>query len=414
MKLMNMAWRNLWRNRGRTVLSASAIFTGALVITLLVGFERGFVEDTISNVTGNLTGQVRVMNGEYVRNERVSPLQYHLADTEGLIAALRSVPGVRMATPRTDFGLAIYRKGEQIPVRALGLDFADSPVITARNATLSDGRLPSEGKNEVLVSAGLAKELGLAPGDRVTALGRTAINGSNGRTFTVAGILSLADISLVNRVVFMDWRLAADFLRMDGNALALHVFADPGVDEAKLAKNLPLALERAGFAGGVMDIRPWFDVNGMYSFFRVADAMYALISAIFFILASTVVINTTMMSVLERRREIGTLGALGMEKTRIVGLFLLESFFIALMGTLAGVSAGYIGVRLMGKYGIDVNAFGASSFEDMSVSQFIYPALPLRYCLYIALAGVAIALAACALPARMAASVESAEALRDK
>ena len=80
----------------------------------------------------------------------------------------------------------------------------------------------------------------------------------------------------MNRVVFVDWRLAAGFLRMDGNALALHVFADPGVDEAKLAKNLPLALERAGFAGGEMDIRPWFDVNGMYSFFRVADAMYAL------------------------------------------------------------------------------------------------------------------------------------------
>lgn len=414
MKLMTMAWRNLWRNRGRTVLSASAIFTGALVITLLVGFERGFVEDTVANVTGNLTGQIRVMNADYVRNERVTPLQFYLPETEALLSALRSVPGVRLATPRTDIGLAIYRKGEQIPVRALGLDFADSPVVTARNGSLSAGTLPSPGKNEVLVSAGLAKELSLAPGDRVTALGRTAINGSNGRTFTVTGILSLADISLVNRVIFMDWRLGADFLRMNGNALSIHVFLDSGTDERKVARSLPDTLAKDGIESGILDIRPWYEVNGMYSFFRVADAMYALISAIFFILASTVVINTTMMSVLERRREIGTLGALGMEKSRIVALFLGESFFISLMGTLAGVAAGYAGVLLMGKYGIDVNAFGSSSFEDMSVSQFIYPALPLRYCFFISLAGIAIALAACALPARMAASVESAEALRDK
>ncbi len=414
MKIMKTAWRNLWRSRGRTLLSATAILVGALVITLLLGFESGFVSDMVNNVTGNLTGQIRVMDAAYVKNERVTPLQYFIPGTGKAIAALESVPAVRLATPKSEFGVSVYRNGEQVPVRALGLDFAESPVVTGRNTTLASGRYPDEGKNEILVSAGLADELSIKAGDRLTVLTRTAIQGSNGRTFTVTGVLALSDISMINRVIFMDWTLAGDFLRMDHNALQIQVFLRKGLDEAKELPAVRAALEGAGYAAGELDATPWYDVNGMYSFFKVADAMYLIISAIFFALASTVVINTTMMSVLERRKEIGTLGALGMEKKRIVALFLAESGLIGAMGTLAGTFLGFLGVTLMGKIGFDVNMFGGSSLTGFNVSQYIYPALETYKYFAVAAIGVAVTLGACYLPAHMASGIEPAEALRDK
>lgn len=412
MKIMKTAWRNLWRSRGRTLLSATAILTGALVITLLLGFESGFVGDMVSNVTGNMTGQIRVMNRDYVKNERVTPLQFFIPDTDKTIAELEGVSGVRLATPKSEFGVSIYRSGEQVPVRAIGLDFEESPIITSRNTTLASGRYPEKGKNEILVSAGLADELKLQSGDRLTAITKTAIQGSNGRSFTVTGALALSDISMINRVIFMDWNLAGDFLRMNGNALQIQVFLEKGITEERALPRIRNAL--GDDPDSLLDATAWYDVSGMYSFFKVADAIYLIISAVFFTLASTVVINTTMMSVLERRKEIGALGALGMEKNRIVALFLAESGLIGAIGTVAGTLLGFFGVTLMGKIGFDVNMFGGSSLSGFNMSQYIYPSLEAYKYFLIAGIGVAVTLLACLLPARMAAGIEPAEALRDK
>ncbi len=414
MKIMKTAWRNLWRSRGRTLLSASAILVSALIITLLLGFETGFVGDMVQNVTGNMTGQIRVMNADYVKNERVTPLQFFIPDTAKALAALSSAEGTRLATAKSEFGVSLYRNGEQVPVRAIGLDFAQSPIITGKNANLASGRFPEKGKNEILVSAGLSSELGIKAGDRLTAITRTAIQGSNGRTFTVTGVLALSDISMINRVIFMDWNLAGDFLRMNGNALQVQVFLKKGVSETQALPAVKAALSGAGYGEGALESTIWYDVSGMYSFFKVADAMYLIISAIFFALASTVVINTTMMSVLERRKEIGALGALGMEKNRIVALFLAESLLIGVMGTAAGTLLGFAGVTVMGRVGFDVNLFGGDSLTGFNISQFIYPSLEPHKYFIVAAIGVAITLAACFLPARMAAAIEPAEALRDK
>lgn len=138
------------------------------------------------------------------------------------------------------------------------------------------------------------------------------------------------------------------------------------------------------------------------------------IGAIFYFLAGTVIINTTMMSVLERRKEIGTLAALGMEKARIMALFLAESLWIALIGTFSGAAAGLAGIAVLGTVGLDFQKMGGASVASLSASEIIYPSVdPVTVAAVLAL-GVAIAVASCILPARMAARVEPAEALRDK
>lgn len=428
MKTIKTAWRNMWRNRGRTVISATAIFVSSLVVTLVMSFEAGFIGDMRGNITSNMTGDVRIMNADYVRNERVSPLQFCIEDTSGMLAALAGDPSVESATPKTDFAVAIWRSGEQVPSRAIGIDFETSRIVTRSVNKIVEGRIPTPGTNEVLVPTGMAKELGLKAGSKFTAVARTAVNGTNGKTFRVSGIISIADTDYSDRVFFLDWRLAGDFLRMDGNALQLQVFLKNPAKEGEALASIRRTLDRAGFAvgdgknaaaqdsagGTVLDVRPWHEVSTLFQVLTMVDFIYAIIGSIFYLLACTVTFNTTMMSVLERRKEIGTLGALGMEKGKIVLLFLTEGLLISGLGALCGIAAGFAIISTAGRIGFDVNALGGGSVSGMGFSRVIYPSLGWDQYLFVFLLGIGISFIASYIPSRMAAGVEPADALAER
>ncbi|MCD1653690.1 FtsX-like permease family protein [Treponema zuelzerae] len=416
MKIMKTAWKNLWRNRGRTILSATAIAVSSFIVMFVIGFEEGFIGDMTNNLTANVTGDIRIMRREYVENDRVSPLQFYIENTEELIAAAESNPLVEFATARTEFGVSLYRDGKQIPSRAVGVDMNRSKLVNGRNSLVEAGTLPAPGKNEILIATGFARETGIKPGDRVTLLTKTASSGTNGRTFTVSGVLSVADASYRNRAIFLDIERAGDFLRMGRDALQIQVFLKngPTINMEDAAKDVSRTLTAAAGADFEKDydLRPWYAVSSTFSFFKLASVMYFFIGAIFYFLAGTVIINTTMMSVLERRKEIGTLAALGMEKIRILALFLAESLWIAVIGTLSGGAAGLAGLAALGTVGVDFQKMGGGSIDGLSASEIIYPSISAGSAALVVVLGIVVTLIACVMPARMATRVEPAEALR--
>ncbi|MBN2511018.1 MAG: FtsX-like permease family protein, partial [Spirochaetales bacterium] len=142
----------------------------------------------------------------------------------------------------------------------------------------------------------------------------------------------------------------------------------------------------------------------------IADIMYTIMAFFFFALASTVIINTTMMVIFERMREIGTISAMGMKGREIVSLFFTEAFYLGLIGSAAGVLLGIGLTLLLGTTGIDYT----SSMEgiEFEVSSIIYPRLDLRSTLGTFLYSLAISSLASILPTRRAAKIEPVEALR--
>lgn len=416
MRVLTIAWRNVWRNRLRTALSALAVFASTLIVCLVLSLEAGYIGDMISNIKNHVTGDVRIIRRDFVENERVRPLQYSVPDTDGALAALAALPEVRLAVPLTDFFAAMYRGGEKVPCRVVGVDFARSPLARAENNRLVDGSYPIDGAPAVLVTQALAEEFSLAPGSRVTLLAGTAIGGMNGKTFAVSGVISIADVDFSGRLVMMDWRVASDYLRMDGNALQLQAFLREDADEDTALASIASALRQVPTQPETeaLEIKPWHAVNGTYGFLKLSGLVYAVFSAVFYLLASTVVFNTTMMSVLERKREIGTLGALGVPRSTIVRLFLAESLIIALLGTTAGLAVGGALIGVVGRVGLDIQALYGNDFEGFGFSRVIHPYLAPRGYITAFLMGTLISAAACFFPARMAARVEPVDALADR
>jgi putative ABC transport system permease protein len=159
-----------------------------------------------------------------------------------------------------------------------------------------------------------------------------------------------------------------------------------------------------------LEARMWKNISQTYSFVVMADAIYFIIALMFFLLGSTVIINTMMMTIFERRKEIGTINALGMTGPEIVRLFFLEAFFIAAIGSFVGVLAG-IGITYPTSiYGLNFSA--AMEGVDMEVSQILKPVLNLKSTLFVFLYSTFIASIASFIPSRKSAKIKPVEALR--
>ena len=154
----------------------------------------------------------------------------------------------------------------------------------------------------------------------------------------------------------------------------------------------------------------WTQLRTSYSFMEIADVTYAIMALFFFVLGSSVIVNTTMMVIYERTREIGTLSAMGMEGRQLIRMFFIEAVMIAAAGAAAGVFLGIAITAPFSILGLDMGA----SFEgiDFEVSNVLYPKINLRSTVFVFFYSVTVAALASLLPSRRAARVSPAEALR--
>ncbi len=407
----SLAFKNIGRNVRRTVLSASAIFLVAIMLCLLFSFENGMIDDMLDNVKAHVTGDIRIRNAEFSKNERVRPIQFFIPDAEKAMDAIKRVVGVTNADIKTSTTVSIYRNDDTSLASVVGLDVQDSPFLHGRGVTLLEGRLPGQGTREVAISSGLASTSGLTVGDKFTFMTQTAARGTNGSTATVVGIVHVDDVDFNGNTFFMDWSTLGTILRMPGGALELLVRISPKVDLDATVQAISSSLAPL-YPDMSIETVPWTEVNILYQLFQIMDLMYLYIGLFFFLIASTVIFNTTMMSILERKREIGTLVSLGYGPRKVMRLFLTESAMISFLASSLGAVVGAVGVAIMHRYGFDMNAMGGSSISGMNLSNYVYPSLPLSMYLVIVAVGTCTAFLACIIPARKVLKIEPAEALR--
>ncbi|MBN1834919.1 MAG: ABC transporter permease, partial [Spirochaetales bacterium] len=221
MKLAVIAFRNIRRNRRRSVLSGSAIALATLFITLMFSILAGLMQDYRSNIVRYSTGHVRIRDAEYDANEQLNPLHLSVAGYEELIARLEAEGGIRAVAPRIRLQTALYRDGEVYAGIGLGVDFARERELMRVEEALEEGRLPGAGRKEMLLSAGLAEELGVAAGDKLTLLAKNKYMGLSGMTFAVTGIARFP-VAMFNESFFLlPIDTAGAFLKMPGEATEL-------------------------------------------------------------------------------------------------------------------------------------------------------------------------------------------------
>ena len=339
MKTLSMAWRNLLRQKRRTLITLSALIVGMCGVVVFQGYitsvMTGFRESTIRSGLGHL--QIAKAAG-YFEDGEFSPYAYTLADSAALIRELSGRPGVLAAFPSTGFTSIAGMGDKSVTLLVKGypaerMYFSDGRGPAPRDrfglGTLVTGAAPAPADRDRLVlGETAARILGAKPGSVVTLMAVLPDGGLNGRDFTVEGIYR--DPGRDKVFAFTDYDSAADFTGIPA-APVVHVLAADIAAVSGISAGLPRGLA----------VRTWHDlatfyvqVNSMFSGFL------AVIRTIILLVTLFIMANTMNRIVRERMREWGTLRAMGMKKRSILLLVVLEGGLQGVVGAALGVLIG--------------------------------------------------------------------------
>jgi putative ABC transport system permease protein len=411
---LKIAWRNLGRNRRRTLLALSAIALGQLTLVSVNGMMAGWYEQILRTITGPLLGHVQVHQKDW-REERAIDLSIgHLSEVESEIERLPSVKSVsaRIYSPvLAASGEKTDKPADAEAAMVVGVD----PHGESRDGGILESLRPQQlpQKGEVVVGKVLANRLDLKPGQQIAVIGQDADEFPATGLFEVKALME-GNMDLINRMgIVMSLADAAEFLAMPDQAHELIIQGENYRKAGELAaavKSLPALAdaevlswrEAAPELVTMVDMKKWSDL---------------IFVAILFVAAAAGIANTMMMSTFERIPEIGVLLAVGCRPTRMVRMVLLESVILGLVGVAIGSVLGTAIVLITSHTGIDYSALGGIrakdvAFRGLSMSYIVYPKFELRHIFYGVIAVSLTAVTASLWPAATAARLEPVEAMR--
>jgi putative ABC transport system permease protein len=414
--LVRMAFRNLSRNRVRSAVSVLAIAVAVAVVIFAKGFVDGMIDTFIENTVRFTSGHVRVVQAAYPKKERLLSLAYPVDGLAGegasaLARRISALPGVAVATPRLKFA-ALVSRGEKLEgIMGLGLDLQAEERAAHLSRYLARGRFPRAGAAELLAGQRLLNKLGLRVGSKVTLVANTSYGSLNGRTFTVVGSLVSGLAQLDEASVFMPLAAAQRFVELDQASTEVIVMAKDPNKVPELSAEVARFV-KAGDPQGRYKVIPWYQANSLMGYMVTAKQIYNFIYVLIVLFASFVVVNTMLMIVNERIREIGMLGALGFTGAQITTLLVLEGAALGLVGSTLGVAVGAAVTRTLSVTGIDFAKAMQSMGKELLFPTRIYPSFDLRIVLFAFALGILVPAVGTLIPARRAQKLDPSTALR--
>ena len=413
--IARMALRNLFRNARRSLLTGGMVAVGVVAIVFFRGYITGLQTLMYELVVENLSGAIQLERKGYSDAKDLAPLDLDLAQGAGLEELVRAAPGVRQLAPRLRFSALLMAGEKSTIVGGLGVDpklerevCPQSPQAGYRYEGRYGDRYGVEGpgldgerEDAVLLGRELAAGMGLKVGDVVTLLAQTQKGSTDAVDATVLGVFRTGDAEVNKRTVLLPLALAQRLLHMPGRATQFAV----AVERARLPE--ALASLRGALAGRTpaIDTRSWDEVWPYYrDVIRLQDQVMGIVTGLLFVLLLTGVINTMLMSVFERQREIGTLMAIGFRRRWIVALFVSESFALGVASAIAGAAAGAGLVAVGHVIGFRFTISGVGVITN-------YPRLDVGYLLVATAVAIGAALVAGLYPAFKASRMRPVEAL---
>lgn len=414
--LLTMAFKNIGRHRGRTLLSLLAILAGVFIIVFCQGIAEGSFDDMV-NLNVNLnSGHLRLINPVYEKKERLLSLGYPVGEGgrsyTAIAGEIKKLPHVKVAAGRIRFGMFLVSGEELKGVLGLGLDFQKEDPVTKLSRYLKGknaGRMPHSGQQEILLGNSLMKKLRLHVGDKVNALFSTSFGSFKVVTFRVVGRLSSGVKAVDEGIAYVPLDMAMSLVEFENAVTEIIVFGEHINQTPQLLQAVQALNQREKLN---LKAIPWNKYNDFIAMLPKYRSIFLIIYIFIALLASFVVFNTLMMVVAERTREIGMLTALGFTAGAIKKLFLLEGSILAVLGSLAGVFLGGLANYVFSIYGMDFSAQMATLSEDFVMSPVIYTKFGTGELLFGFLIGIIVTVLAAYIPARRAALMKPTEALR--
>ncbi len=402
MQILKMAFRDLGRNRRRSFFSALAVAIGLALLMLMSSVIQGEMGSAIESAIQLQSGHIQVRAASYDENKSSLKWEDLVENPDQLASEVSALDQVKAATPRLYASGFLSTGDESTGVRINGIDPQSAANDPYREGMVSGSFLTADDREGLLIGKPAADKLHLKEGDKVS----LSVNTSNGdvqeQTFTIRGIYTTDTYGFDVSTIFLPLAKAQAITQTENHASTIFVLLkDTSLTDSVINTiKVPSGLE----------VLTWRDLNKLFvEFETMAQTYIAFFYMIILAITASVIVNTLIMSVYERTREIGILAAIGMRGGRIMGLFLAESSLLAIGGVLMGLILGVLSVYLF-----NINGFyiGKMGLTGILVSDTIRAKLTLNNTINVSVMTFVATIISGLYPAVMASKLEPVEALR--
>jgi ABC-type lipoprotein release transport system permease subunit len=408
MRMFKLALRNLLRNKRRTVLTVAAIAFGLSLMLWTVNFQKGSYGTMVRMGISSMAGHVVVQAEGFQEEKEVTMV---VDDVSGISAQLASEFPDGVVAPRIAMGGLLMSTSTSVGVLLNGLVPEAEIQVQDLHTKVEDDRWFSDDDREIIIGKAMANTLDVELGDKLVFMGQNGSDEVQSRMFRVRGIYRTGSDQIDGRVAYAHLGATQELLdRGDvAHMVTLHL-DDP--DDSYEATDRAKTLLSAD-----LDVRNWKEaLPDLAAMIQVDRASGDVMMGIIGLIVAFGVLNTLLMSVLERTREFGVMLSLGMKPSQLARLVLLEGMTLGLIGAAAGLILG-LGFSLQAVYqGIDYAAFagesGAMEMEGLVFDSVIKGAWdPLRMAYYL-IAAVIFCVCSAIYPAWSISRLQPVQAMR--
>ncbi len=358
MKLFLLALRNLFRNTRRTLLTLAAIGFGLSMMIFVVNLQYGSYQSMITKAVSSMAGHVVVQADGYQDEKEPTLL---IQDASAVVTTMASEYPDAIVAPRIFTGGLLMSAHSSVGVALTGLDASAELQVQDLHEKVVEGEWLTDDDRQIVIGLDMARTLDIEIGDKLVYMGQNGSDEVQSHLFRVRGLFRTGSAQFDGRLAFA--HLAAAQEIMGGgdvaNMVTLHL---PDADTAfEAAPHLASVLGRPE-----LDVRHWKDaLPELFAIIQVDRGSGDVMLAIIGLIVAFGVLNTMMMSVLERTREFGVMLSLGMKPRQIAWLVLLEGMVLGLLGAAVGLVLGLVFSWPVVHFGIDYAAMmGGETVES--------------------------------------------------
>ena len=359
-----LAWRNLWRNHRRTLIMLVTIAVGVWAMIFMTALMRGMVNEMVRDAVRVLPGHVQIHHPAYLDDPNIVN---SISVPDAKLLEVLNGPDVVAWTSRVRVPAVVSSARESRSVTLLGIDPATESPVSFVSGDIVQGRFLEDGDDDgIIIGRKLIETLETGLGKRIVIMSQDPDNEIADRGFRITGIFDANTEALEEGYVFTGVKAAQAFLGIPDR---VHEVAIVGSDFRQI-DGMYEAIANA--AGPDFSVLPWTELNSyLGTMLGVMDGFVLVWFVVVFLALSFGLVNTLVMAVFERVREIGLMLALGVKPMIILAQIIVESIWLLFIGALTGNLLAWLTIRPL-RNGIDLSSY-ADGLEMFGYSTILYP-----------------------------------------
>lgn len=362
--IVKIAWRNLWRNRRRTLITVASIFFGMLLSAYLTSMQEGSYDKIVDLVVKFYSGHIQVHNKEYWQNKSINnSFEYN----DSLIRQFTRHPETKQVFPRLEsFSLVssgILTKGAMV----LGIDPVKEDKWTSLSSKIRKGVYLKEHDNGAVIGEGLSKYLKINVNDTLVMISQGYHGVSAAGKFPVRGIIRHVSPQLDKEIVYLDIHTCQEFFSAQGMCTSLVINLADAESLGKLLRALKTEVKDP------LQVMSWEEMQPeIVQQIQSDRAGGIVLKIVLYLVVGFGILTVLMMMISERKKEMGVMVSVGMQRIKLARILLAETFFIGLSGIVAGLIVGIPVVWFQTAHPIPLTGKTGGMMQDFGFEPFLF------------------------------------------